>query len=122
MCGAGCRRMSVHADAAEQTLTGWNAGTNGTTVCTYCKSGLGEGDTVTAYAYRRAGEQIIDVARLYCAECERDRIEHPTCGCYEWVATARLGLTADVAHQSHTLTLLGVEIIAESGPNEGDAL
>ncbi|HET7323739.1 MAG TPA: hypothetical protein VFJ06_05350 [Halococcus sp.] len=114
--------MSTRVDAVEQTITGWNTGINGTTVCTYCKSDLGEGDNVTAYAYRHAGEQIIDVARLYCAECDHDRIEHPACGCYEWLATARLGLTSDVAHQSHTLTLLGVEIVAESGPNEGDTL
>jgi ribosomal protein L37E len=114
--------VSTRADAAEQTITGLNAGVSGTAICTYCKSGLGEGDNVTAYAYRRAGEQTIEVARLYCAECNHDRIEHPSCGCYEWVATARLGLTSDVAHQSHTLTLLGVEIIAESGPNEGDRL
>jgi hypothetical protein len=112
--------VSTRVDAAEQTLTGWNASVSGTAVCTYCKSELGEGDNVTAYAYRRAGEEVLSVARLYCAECNRDRIEHPSLGCYEWVATARLGLTSDVAHQSHTLTLLGVEIVAESGPNEGE--
>jgi hypothetical protein len=114
--------VSTRVDAAEQTLSGWNTGVSGTALCTYCKSDLREGDNVTAYAYRCAGEQVIDVARLYCAECERDRIEHPACGCYEWVATARLGLTSDVVHQSHTLTLLDIEIVAESGPNEGDRL
>jgi hypothetical protein len=115
--------MSVESvPVAEQTIAGWNVSSGETTRCQYCRSHLGEGDEVTAYAYRCAGEQVIDVARLYCAECDRDRIEYPSCGCYEWVATARLGLTSDVAHQSHTLTLLGVEIAAESGPNEGDTL
>jgi hypothetical protein len=114
--------MSIHADAAAQTIAGWSVGINGTAICTYCKSELGEGDNVTAYAHRRADEQVIDIARLYCAECDHDHVEHPTCGCHEWVATARLGLISDVAHQSHTLTLLGVSIIAESGPNEGDTV
>jgi hypothetical protein len=114
--------MSIHVDAAAQTIAGWSVGIDGTAICTYCKADLGEGDAVTAYAYRRAGEQMIGVARLYCTECDRDHIEHPSCGCYEWLAAARLGLTSDVAHQSHTLTLLGVAIVAESGPNEGDRL
>jgi hypothetical protein len=115
--------MSVKSvPVAEQTIAGWNIGSGETIRCQCCRSHLGEGDEVTAYAYRPVEEQLVSVARLYCAECNRDRIEHPTCGCYEWVATARLGLTSDVAHQSHTLTLLGVSIVAESGPNEGDRL
>lgn len=114
--------MSIHADAAAQTITGYGVGIGGTAICTYCKTELGEGDDVTAYAYRRAGEQVVNVARLYCADCDRNRIEHPSCGCYEWLAEARLALTSDVAHQSHGLTLVGVEIIAESGPEDGDTL
>jgi hypothetical protein len=114
--------MSAHADAAAQTITGYGVGVGDTAICTYCKAPLGEGDDVTAYAYRRAGEQVVDVARLYCVACDRDRIEHPSRGCHEWLADVRLALTSDVAHQSHELTLVGVEIIAESGPEKGDTL
>jgi ribosomal protein L37E len=114
--------MSIHADAAAQTITGYGVGVGDTALCTYCKTELGEGNNVTAYAYRRAGEQVVNVARLYCAACDRDRIKHRSCGCHEWLATARLALTSDVAHQSHELTLVGVEIIAESSPDEGDTL
>ena len=115
--------MSIESvPAAKQTIAGWNLDSGETTRCQYCRSHLSEGAEVTAYAYRPVEEQLVSIARVYCTECDRDRIEHPSCGCYEWVATARLGLTADVAHQSHTLTLLDVEIVAESGPNEGDRL
>ncbi|HET7325464.1 MAG TPA: hypothetical protein VFJ06_14145 [Halococcus sp.] len=114
--------MSIHADAAEQTITGWSVGVGDTALCTYCKSDLGEGDDVTAYAYRRAGEQVVNVARLYCDDCDRDRIEHPSCGCYEWLAEARLALTSDVARQSHGLTLIDVSVIAESGPEDSGTL
>lgn len=111
--------MSAHADAPAQTITGQGVGVNETAICTYCKADLSEGDNVTVYAYRRAGEQVVDVARLYCAACDRDRIEHPSRGCYEWLAAARLALTSDVAQQSHGLTLVSVEIVAESGPEDG---
>lgn len=114
--------MNTHADAAAQTIAGWGVGIDSTAVCTYCKAELGEGDDVTAYAYRPAGEQVVDVARLYCADCDRTAIEHPSRGCHEWLADVRLALTSDVAHQSHSLTLTGVSIVAESGPDEGGTL
>lgn len=113
--------MSIQADAA-QTITGWSVGVGDTALCTYCKGDLDEGDDVTTYIYRRAGEQVVNVARLYCADCDRDRIEHPSRGCHEWLADARLALTADVAYQSHRLTLVDVEIVAESGPEDGGTL
>jgi hypothetical protein len=114
--------MSIHADAAAQTITGYGVGVGDSTLCTYCKAELGEGDPITAYAYRRAGEQVVNVARLYCADCDRTAIEHPSRGCHEWLADARLAFTSDVAHQSHSLTLVGVEIVAESSPDNGDTL
>lgn len=108
------------AAVAEQIISGWNVGIDGTALCTYCKSTLGEGDAVTAYAYRPAEEVVLSVARLYCAECDRRTIEHPTCGCFEWLAEAYLALTADVTKQAHSLTLSGVEIIDTDGPNAGE--
>ena len=114
--------MSTYTDAAARTITGLGVGVGDTAICTYCKAELGEGDDVTAYAYRRAGEQVISVARLYCADCGRTCIEHPSRGCYEWLADARLAFTADTALQLHELTLVSVEIIAESGPEDGGTL
>lgn len=108
------------AAVAEQIISGWNIGIGETALCTYCKSTLGEGDAVTVYAYRPVGEAVLSVARLYCIECERRTIEHPTCGCFEWLAEAYLVLTADVTQQAHSLTLAGVEIIDTNGPNAGE--
>ena len=107
------------AAVAKQIVSGWNVGIGETALCTYCKSILREGDAVTAYAYRPAEEAVLSVARLYCAECERRTIEHPTCGCFEWLADAYLALTADVTQQAHSLTLAGVEIIDTNGPDTG---
>ena len=115
--------MSVEsADVAKQTITGRSVGVGEIALCTYCKSNLGEGDEVTTYAYRCAGEQLVSVARLYCAKCDHRKIEYPTRGCFEWLAEAHLALTSDVVHQSYNLTLAGVEIIDESAPSVGDRL
>ena len=35
---------------------------------------FGEDDEVTAYAYRPIEEQLVSVARLYCSECDRQRL------------------------------------------------
>ena len=77
---------------------------------------------MTGYAYRPSGKHLVSVVRLYCSECNHQEIEYPVSGCYEWLAEARLALTSDVALQSHSLTLAGIEIINESGPHEGDTL
>ncbi|WP_160135469.1 hypothetical protein [Halococcus salsus] len=114
--------MSVDsAPAAEQSITGWSLGIRGTALCQYCTKELGEGDEVTAYAYRPVEDQLVSVARLYCSECNHREIEHPALGCYEWLAKARLATTSDVAYQSHETTLTGIEIIDQSGP-QGDTL
>ena len=97
--------MSVESvPAVKQTITGWNVGIGSAAQCQYCRATLGEGDEVTAYAYPPLEEQLVSVARLYCSECDRQEIEHPALGCYEWLAEARLALTSDVALQSHSLT------------------
>ena len=107
------------ASSIEQTLTGWGVGVNGTALCQYCKSSLAEGADVTAYAYQRADEQLVSVARLYCAGCDRREINHRSRGCREWLVSGRLALTADVARQSHGLTLVDVSVIATSPPEDG---
>ena len=113
--------MSADGTAAvKQALTGWSVGTGETALCERCKTALGEGSTVTVYAYRRAGERLVSVARLYCRGCDCRTVEHATCGCHEWLVEARLALTADVARQSHNLTLCGVVILDECDPRIGD--
>ena len=106
-------------ETVEQILTGWSVGVGETALCQRCKTTLGEGSAITVYAYRCAGEQLVSVPRLYCRDCDRRSIEHPTCGCSEWLAEARLALTADVSQQSHTLTLCNVEILDEYDPGSG---
>ena len=114
--------MSVDsAPAAEQSIAGWGVGIRGTALCQYCMNELGEGAEVTVYAYRPVEDQLVSVARLYCSECDRQKIEHSALGCYEWLAEARLATTSDVAYQSHGLTLTGIEVIDQCGPKDGDA-
>ena len=113
--------MSVEsAPAAAQTIAGRNIESGETTRCQYCQSHLNEGDEVTVYAYRPTEKQLVSVARLYCTECDRQEIEHPTLGCYEWLAEARLALTSDVTFQSHVLTLVDIGILDDCSPGEGD--
>ena len=113
--------MSVDSvSAARQSITGWDVGIHGTALCQYCTSELGEGDEVTIYAYRPVEEELVSVARLYCTNCDYREINHPALGCYEWLAEARLVTTPDVVHQSHELTLAGVEVIDECGPQIGE--
>lgn len=113
--------MSVEStDAAEQSITGWSVGVRDTALCQYCMSELGEGDEVTIYAYRPVENQLVSIARLYCTNCDRQQIKHASLGCFEWLAEARLAITSDVAYQSHSLTLAGVEIIDECNPQVGD--
>jgi hypothetical protein len=113
--------MSVESvPAAAQTIAGWKIDSGETTRCQSCQSHLGEGDEATVYAYRPAERQLVSVARWYCTDCDRREIQHPTLGCYEWLVEARLATTSDVATQSHALTLLDIEILDESPPEEDD--
>ena len=102
----------------EQILFGRTAATGDTALCQRCNAELGEGDTITVYAYRRADEQLVSVARLYCGKCDRRSIKHPARGCDEWLVETRLALTADVARQSHDLTLCTVEMLDACGPRD----
>ena len=113
--------MSVESPAAAtQAITGWGVGISTTAFCQLCTADLGEGDSVTVYAYRRAEDHRVSVAWLYCAACERHHIQHPARGCYEWLAEARLVTTSNVTTQSHGLILQDVEILDERGPMEGN--
>ncbi|MDL5363414.1 hypothetical protein [Halalkalicoccus sp. NIPERK01] len=90
------------------------------TRCSYCKSTLGEGDPVSAYAVRYAGDEKWSIPRLYCRDCQ-STITDPTLGATELLAAGHLGVTMDAATQQTALTLLGIERITKSAPEEGHA-
>ena len=78
----------------------------GAAMCQVCGCGLGEGDELTAYAFRAAGNPIFEVGYVMCGA---DVHEHPsvfTRGVHELVVTGRLGLCTDVATQSSWLALI----------------
>lgn len=103
---------------ANQLLTGFQLAE---TRCSYCKTTLQEGDHVSAYAVRYAGDESWSVLRLYCRDCHRTTITHPTLGATELLAEGRLGCTMDAATQQTSLTLLGIERVSQSVPEDGHA-
>ena len=100
---------------ADQLLAGFQLAE---TRCSYCKATLQEGDPVSAYAVRYAGDDEWSVPRLYCHTC-RATIEEPTLGASELLAEGRLGLTMDAATQRTALTLLGIERVHRSASENG---
>jgi hypothetical protein len=103
-----------------QLLTGLEVGlpTN-RVVCVGCTAQLGEGRSVTVYAYRCAERPEWDLRRCYCADCAPTTITDPTLGVTELLAQAWLGSTAVPRTRTHRLCLTEVEIIAASPPQEG---
>ena len=78
----------------------------GAAMCQVCGCELGEGDDVTAYAFRAAGNPIFEIGYVMCGA---DVHEHPsvfTRGVHELVVTGRVGLCTDVSMQSSWLVLL----------------
>lgn len=102
---------------AGQVLTGYQLQEQR---CSYCKNTLQEGDPVSAYAVQYAGDDAWSVPRLYCQGC-RLTITDPTLGATELLADGRLGSIMDVATQQSSLTLLGIERITKSTPEDGRA-
>jgi len=93
----------------------------GPVVCQVCGCELREGDGVTAYAFRAAGNLIFEIGYVMCGA---DEHAHPSVfmrGVHELVVTGRIGLCSDVATQSSWLVLLAPELIVESGPAESFA-
>ena len=90
---------------AEQLLTGYQLAE---TRCSFCKSELHDGDPVSTYAVRYAGDESWSVPRLYCRDC-RSTIIEPTLGATELLVEGRLGWTMDGATQQTSLTLLGIK-------------
>lgn len=103
--------------SAKQLLTGYQLAE---TRCSYCKITLQEGDPVSAYAVQYAGDESWSVPRLYCRAC-RSTIKGPTLSASELLAEGRLGWTMDAATQRASLTLLGIEHVVRSNPEDGHA-
>lgn len=80
----------------------------GAAMCQMCGSDLGEGDDLTAYAFRAAGNPIFEVGYMMCGADEHEH-EHPsvfTRGVHELVVTGRIGLCTNVSMQSSWLVLI----------------
>ena len=93
----------------------------GPVVCQVCGRELREGDGVTAYAFRAAGNPIFEIGYVMCGA---DEHAHPSVfmrGVHELVVTGRIGLCSDVATQSSWLVLVAPELIVESGSAESVA-
>ncbi|PHQ43704.1 hypothetical protein Z052_02680 [Halorubrum sp. C191] len=78
----------------------------GAPMCQVCGCELREGDEVTAYAFRAAGNPIFEIGYVVCGA---DVYEHPsvfTRGVHELVVTGRVGLCTDVSTQSLWLVLI----------------
>ena len=93
----------------------------GPATCQICDRKLREGDELTAYAFRAAGNPIFDIGYVMCGA---DEHEHPTefmRGVHELVVTGRIGLCTDVATQSSWLVLIAPEPVVESKPKSSSA-
>jgi len=93
----------------------------GAATCQVCDHELREGDELTAYAFRAAGNPIFEIGYVMCGT---DEHAHPTefmRGVHELVVTGRIGLCTDVATQSSWLVLLEPEPIVASRPTSSDA-
>ena len=93
----------------------------GAAMCQVCGCGLEEGDGVTAYAFRAAGNPVFEVGYVMCGA---DEHEHPsvfTRGVHELVVTGRLGLCTDVATQSSWLVLVDPSPVVVSAASSSAA-
>ena len=89
--------------------------------CQICDHKHREGDELTAYAFRAAGNPIFEIGYVMCRD---DEHAHPTefmRGVHELVVTGRIGLCTDVATQSAWLVLIAPEPIVASRPRTSDA-
>lgn len=89
-------------------------------ICQVCGQPLQEGDDVTAYAYRAAGDPAYEIGYVMC---EGDGHEHPTVfarGVREEVLIGHIGTCADVRTQSMTYILLDPTVVVTSPPTSSE--
>ncbi len=82
--------------------------------CQVCGDQFHEGDDITVYAYRPAGEPTYEIGYLMCGH---DTHEHPTVftrGVRELVVTGHIGSCANTRTQSTTWVLLAPTIVVTS--------
>ena len=108
------------AASLQQLFTGLRVGLPSLTVhCCACGTELGEGDTVSVYAYRTVETPRWHLARCRCSECALDEIATPTLGVTEVHVTARLAVLSDVNRQQHRLCLADPTVTEVSSPQDG---
>lgn len=91
------------------------------TRCSYCKATLQEGESVSAYVVRYAGDHEWSIPRLYCDDCHPTTITDPTLGATELLVRTRLTRTMDVTMQQSSFSLLDIQSVVQSYPEEGHA-
>ena len=83
-------------------------------ICQVCGQPLHEGDDITAYAYRAAGEPAYAIGYIMCGS---DVHEHPTVftrGVREYVLTGHIGTCSNTRTQSVTFVLLDPTAVVTS--------
>lgn len=88
--------------------------------CQVCGRPFHEGDDITAYAYRAAGEPEYEIGYIMC---EADRHTHPTVftrGVREHVVTGHIGTCADAQTQSTSSILLDPTVVVTSPTTTAD--
>jgi hypothetical protein len=104
----------------EQLFTGLRIGLLSLTVqCCRCGTPLGEGDSVSVYAYRTVETPRWHLARCRCLDCAPDGIETPTLGATEARVNARLAIVSDAGTQQHGLCLTEPTVTAVARPQDG---
>ncbi|WP_436903604.1 hypothetical protein [Halovenus halobia] len=104
----------------KQLFTGLRVGLPTLTIrCCACGAKLGEGATVSVYAYRTVETPRWHLARCRCPDCAPDDIATPTLGATEVRISARLAVVSDVGAQQHRLCLAEPTIGTVSSPRDG---
>ncbi|GAB6878799.1 hypothetical protein JCM17823_10730 [Halorubrum gandharaense] len=88
--------------------------------CQVCKQPLQEGDDITAYAYRAAGDPTFAIGYIMCGA---DSHEHPTVfthGVDEYVLTGHVGTCTNSQTQSTTFVLLSPSAVVTSSTRTTD--
>lgn len=88
--------------------------------CQVCGQPLHEGDDVTAYAYRAAGEATYEIGYIMCGS---DVHEHPTVftrGVREHVVSGHIGTCSNTRTQSTSSVLLDPTVVVTSPTTTSD--
>ena len=87
--------------------------------CTACHTHVHEGEQIGVYAYRLAGTDRWDIARVFCRVCTPEQLPEPTLGVAELLVTGTLGTLSEPATQSHRLCVTEALTQRVRPPTEG---